>query len=68
MPIADIRSFDDFVGAGEERRWYDKAERLRGLEIDEKFKPAGLLYGQIGGLRALQEFDAHGLQRHNVST
>jgi hypothetical protein len=27
-------SFDNFVGAAEEREWEGKAERLRGFEID----------------------------------
>ena len=31
-------SFDDLVGAGEQRQRNVEAERLRGLEIDQKFE------------------------------
>src|SRR5215471_9572143 len=31
------RSFDHLVGAGEQRRWHLKAERLSGFQIDHQF-------------------------------
>ncbi len=37
-------SFDDFVGAGEQRRRHIEAERLGGLEVDHQLEFAGLYH------------------------
>src|SRR5882672_5674736 len=51
-----MRSFDDLVGAGEDR-WRDgEAERLGGLEIDHQLEGRRLLDREIGGLGALEDF------------
>src|SRR6516165_2168965 len=48
-------SFDDLVGAGEDR-WRDpQAERLSSLEIDHQLEGCTLLDRQIGRLGALQD-------------
>src|SRR5258705_9103624 len=47
--------FDRLVGAGQKRRWHGEAERLRGLEIDDKFELGRLLNGKIGWIGALQD-------------
>src|SRR4051812_24893925 len=41
-------SFDDLVGAGEERLRHGEAERLRGLEVDYQLEFGRLLDRQIG--------------------
>ncbi len=43
-------SFDHLVGAGEQRRSNDEAERHRSLEIDYQLGPGDLLDRQVGGL------------------
>ena len=35
--------FDQLIGAGEQGRRYDEAERLRGFEIDDELESSGLL-------------------------
>ena len=48
-------SFDDFVGAGEDR-WRDReAERLGCVEVDDQLECRRLLDRQIGGLGALED-------------
>jgi hypothetical protein len=48
-----VPSFDDLVGAGEDR-WRDgEAERLRSLEINDQLEFGRLLDWQIGGLSTL---------------
>jgi hypothetical protein len=49
-------SFDDFVGACEQRRWQIDAERPGGLQIDDKLKLGRLRDRQIGRLGALENF------------
>ena len=44
--------FDQFIGAGKQRRRHAKAQCLRSLEIDDELKSGGKLYRQIGRLRA----------------
>src|ERR1700747_171726 len=41
-------SFDDLIGAAEQRDWKGQAERLGGLEIDDQLDPSHLLDRQIG--------------------
>jgi hypothetical protein len=48
-------SFDDLVGAGEDRLRHSEAEGLGGLQIDHQLERGRLLYGQIGRLLALQD-------------
>src|SRR5215468_1351301 len=54
---ASIRgaSFDDLVGAGEDRWRYGQPERLRGIEVDDQLEPGRLLNGQVGRLGALED-------------
>src|SRR5215208_4222778 len=47
-------SFDDLVGAGEERGRYGEAERLRGLQVQDHLHLYRLLHGHIGRLFAFQ--------------
>ena len=47
---SDPRSFDHFVGAGEQRRWDGEAERLSGLEVDDKLEPGRLLDWKIASV------------------
>src|SRR5437667_1696388 len=48
-------SFDDLVGAGEDRWWDRQAERRGGLEIDDQLEFRRLLDRQIGWLGALED-------------
>jgi hypothetical protein len=50
-----VPSFDDLVGAGEDRLRNSEAERLRSLEIDDLLEFRRLLDRQIGGLGALED-------------
>jgi hypothetical protein len=47
---------DHLIGAGEDQLWHSEAKRLGGLEIDDQLECCWLLYGQIGGLGALEDF------------
>src|SRR5215472_5629758 len=53
-PRAFMHSFDQRVGARDERRRNLEAERLRGLEVDDQFEPGRLQHRQIGGIRLLE--------------
>src|SRR6516162_1043714 len=48
---------DHLVGTGEQRRWYDDAERLGGWKIDHELEFGRKLYWQIAGLGAFQDLD-----------
>jgi hypothetical protein len=48
-------SFNDLVGAGEDRGRHRQAERLGGVEVDDKLEGRRLLDRQIGGLGALED-------------
>src|SRR6266446_9957590 len=48
-------SFDDLVGAGEDRWRHGEAERLGGLEIDDQLESRRLLDRQISRLLALED-------------
>jgi hypothetical protein len=43
-------SFDNFVGAGEQRRWHGEAECLGRLEVRHQFEVDWLLDRQVGRL------------------
>src|SRR5215813_6467699 len=47
--------FDHLVGAGEQRYWYFKPERFRGLEIDHQLVFGRRLHRQVGGPRAFED-------------
>src|SRR5262245_65575842 len=49
------RSFDHFVGAGEQRRRHFEAERLRGRQVDHKLVLCRRLHRQVGRLLALED-------------
>src|SRR5438270_5191237 len=48
-------SFDNLVGAGEDRRRHGKAEYLRGLEVDDQLECGRLLDRQISWLLVLED-------------
>src|ERR1035437_5688460 len=48
--------FDRLVGGSKQRGRHDEGERLRGLEVDDKLKFSGLLYGQVGRTGTLEDF------------
>lgn len=47
-------SLDHFVGAHQDRRWHDEAERFGSLEIYDQLECGRLLHRQISGLGAVQ--------------
>src|SRR3954469_6172927 len=47
-------SFDHLVGAGEQRRWYVKAERPGRLDVDDKLELGGLDNRQVRRLGAVK--------------
>ena len=49
------RLVNDLVGTGEDRRRDGKAERSRGIEIDDQPEFTGRLDRQIGGMRAIED-------------
>jgi hypothetical protein len=49
-----IGSFDDLVGAGEDRRRHGEAERLRDLEIDDQLEGGRCCTGSSAGLAPLR--------------
>src|SRR5262249_57405638 len=51
---AFMHSFDQRVGARDERRRNFEAERLRGFQIDGQFEPGRLQHRQIGWARFLE--------------
>jgi hypothetical protein len=47
--------FDHIVGAREQRSRNDRADRLRGFEIDDELELRGLLHRKIGGFTAFED-------------
>jgi len=54
-PPGKARSFDDLVGAGQQRGWHFEAKRLGGLEIDDQLKLRRYLHRQVGRLLTLED-------------
>src|SRR5215475_4011525 len=55
MPHAAIcLLLDHLIGAGKQRRWHFKAERLGGFLVDDQLELSGLLDWKLGRLSALQ--------------
>ena len=50
-----MRSFEQFVGAGEYRRRNCEAQCFRGLEVDHELVFGWRLHRQVGGLLALED-------------
>src|SRR5450759_4005708 len=48
--------FNQIVGAGVQRGWDIKTERLGGLEIDDQLEPGGLLHRKFGRLLPTRRF------------
>jgi hypothetical protein len=53
-PRVRVRLLDNLVGDGEQRFRDDEAERLGGLEVDDRLELGRLLYRQISRLRTLK--------------
>src|SRR5271169_2286490 len=53
-PQQTVSLFDHLVGGGEQSRRHGEAERLGGLEVDEKFDLGGPLDWQVRRLLALE--------------
>jgi hypothetical protein len=53
-PVPRVGSLDDVVRPRQQRRWDREAEGVRGLEVNRELEPRGLLDGQVGGFRAVQ--------------
>src|SRR5215208_6459920 len=49
------RSFDDLVGAAEQRQRKGEAERLGGLQIEDELEPGGMYHRQLARLGALED-------------
>ena len=54
-PPSRFTSLDHLIGASEQRRRHLDAERIGGLEVEDRFVLGRRLHGQIGWLLALQD-------------
>lgn len=52
--MGPVVSFDHLIGGGKHHRRDGDAERLRGLQIDDKLEFGGLLHRQVGCLFAFE--------------
>lgn len=50
-----LASFDQLVGASEQRRWNFQPECLPSFEINMNFVSGGLLYGEVGRLCSMHD-------------
>src|SRR5713101_2973582 len=55
VPTFHIALLDDLIRPPQQRRRDREAEGLGGLEVDHQLELRGLLYGEIGRLRALED-------------
>jgi hypothetical protein len=53
--VCTHKSFDDLVGALQQRLRHREAERFGGLQIDDQFKYGRLLDRQIGGFGTVED-------------
>src|SRR5258708_18528209 len=56
VSLTGMASFNDLVGAGEQKGWNDQSQLPGGLEIQKKLELGWLLHGQVRRLGSLENF------------